>query len=94
MNFWVVSNLKLLANNVAVNILILTFSIYVHTFLLSVYLKIKFGGYEQCSIYLTYYICEFPINIPCTLNIGWFVCYYLFVCALFILDVNSVLHLS
>lgn len=80
MNIWVVSNLKQLANNVAMNILSLTFSIYVHTFLLDVFLKIKFGGHEQCSINLTYYICEFPINIPCTLNIGWLLCYLLFIC--------------
>lgn len=29
-----------------------SFSTYVYTFLLGIYLGIKFGGYEQCSIKL------------------------------------------
>lgn len=54
----------------------MSFRTHAHTLLLGIYLETKFWSHEQCSVNLANYICEFPMNIPCALIIGWFAFYY------------------
>lgn len=83
MNIWVVSNLKQLANNVAMNILSLTFSIYVHTFLLGVFSKNKIWRswamfYQPDLLYLW-------ISHKYSLHIKYWVAFMLFIIYLYVL---------